>query len=846
MTPARPGVSKVDRRGSTAAAAAARATALHESAGPLATLAATADTTPPTAPAQLVAQAQSISTITAHWQPSTDPESGVASYVFAVGTTSTGTPTELANVRWWQVSYATNISVNLNLDPNLTYYVSVQARNGAGLTSPIVSSNGVRPVWTPLGQAGNVLTLQLATAGIDASGQPTSGWTAAQVATMRAFFERMYPILVQRYGPPADSYTVTAVRDLRYTRSNVFFPSLDEIHMADSFSPQLFTHELVHAFRNDRLLSSDQSWNFSSTLSPFEEAFAQSVSYEAMNDYVAAHPDDPIVPGTSLWGSSHDWNYDFQNVPALRGTDLWSDGGGTGLYWTRYEMGAAALRKIELESPDFAKRFNQEYYRRINADPTVVRPTRPLIVDIIATLVPQIEGLPAAQWVDAQHVLWAQNVYGKRIYHRVQDYPYLELYAFHDAYFLETMACGSEWVCWDGSQWVYHRLNGSPGDGRVLAADGSTVWSGPLAIEPALNPSDGNFSIGFSRKSLTTATTLAPWPGGDPDEYVMNLRTLGLYRFETTFRDPATQVPTTSSIHRVLGADIAANFPGVWGGVLGHATGTLTLKHEDFPDEAPIPVVNGAFGAARSWAGVANPRTGGRDSVPGRVFATFVDGQTGATYRAQRNVDSGSVNGNQMFLFDFTGPGTPADTTLPAVSLTAPSNGSTVSGTVSIAATASDDVGVARVEFLVDGTVAATDTTAPWSTAWNTDTVALGTRRLTARAFDAAGNSRTSGTRSVTVVDRTSPALTITSPANGATVPRSTTVTIAATATDTRGVTRVEFAVNGSTRCTDRTSPYSCNWPVPSSRGTRYTLRARAYDAAGNRTERTVTVTSSR
>ena len=170
---------------------------------------------------------------------------------------------------------------------------------------------------------------------------------------MTTFFNKIYPILTAIYGPPADSYTVTAVRDLRYTSSNIFIPSLDEIHMSDAFYPQLFTHELVHAFRNDRLLSSDANWNFDSTLSPFEESFAQAVSYDAMNAYVAAYPNDTLVPGTSLFGSSNDWDYDFQNVPELRGTDFWSEGGATGLYWTKYEMGAAAMRKIELESPGF-------------------------------------------------------------------------------------------------------------------------------------------------------------------------------------------------------------------------------------------------------------------------------------------------------------------------------------------------------------------------------------------------------------------------------------------------------------------------------------------------------------
>lgn len=843
---ARFAVSRVDGRvrpPSSRSMIAARAVAATESA-PRATLSAlaTTDTTPPTAPTALVAQAQSISTITAQWNPSQDPESGVTSYVFAVGTNSSGTPTALANVRWWQVTYSPNISVNLNLDPNLTYYVSVQASNGAGLVSPIVTSNAVHPVWTPLGQAGNVMQLRLATTGLDASGNPTAGWTPAQVDTMTSFFNRMYPILVAIYGPPADNYTVTAVRDLRYTGTNIFFPSLDEIHMSDGFYPQLFTHELVHAFRNDRILSSDASWNFDSTLSPFEESFAQGVSYDAMNAYVAAYPSDTIVAGTSLFGSSNDWDYDFQNVPELRGTDFWSEGGATGLYWTKYEMGAAAMRKIALESPSFYRRFNAEYYARINANPTVVRPTRALIVDIIQTVVPQIEGRPAADWVNSQNIFYAQNVYGKKIYHRIQDYPYTDLFAFQDLYFMETMPCGSEWACFDGTQWNYHRLNGASGSGRLLNAAGSTVWSGAMQIQPTQNPSDGYFGIGHARKSLTTATSLLPWPGGSENDYVMNLRTFGLYQFESTFIDPATQVSTTNSIYRVMGGEIANNFTGVWGGVLGHTTGTIYLNHEGYANEPGIPVTNGAFEATRTWAGVPDARTGGRDSVPGRVFATFVDGQTGLTYTAQRNIDYGSVNGNQMFLFDFTGSG--LDTAAPTVSISSPASGAQLSGTTTIGASASDNVGVTKVEFSVDGQLVATDTSAPYSTTWNAGSATLGTHTLTAKAYDQAGNTTSAAPVSVTVTDVTAPTVTITKPTNGSTVSRSTNVTIAATATDNRSVARVLFYVNNTLKCTDTTSAYSCAWAVPSARRVTYTLRVRAYDGSNNYAEKSVTVTS--
>ena len=48
-----------------------------------------------------------------------------------------------------------------------------------------------------------------------------------------------------------------------------------------------------------------------------------------------------------------------------------------------------------------------------------------------------------------------------------------------------------------------------------------------------------------------------------------------------------------------------------------------------------------------------------------------------------------------------TGP----DTTAPAVSLTAPADGATVGGTYAVTASATDDRGVARVDFAIDGAV---------------------------------------------------------------------------------------------------------------------------------------------
>ena len=63
---------------------------------------------------------------------------------------------------------------------------------------------------------------------------------------------------------------------------------------------------------------------------------------------------------------------------------------------------------------------------------------------------------------------------------------------------------------------------------------------------------------------------------------------------------------------------------------------------------------------------------------------------------------------------------------------------------VNVTADASDNVGVAGVQFFVDGVATgAEDTTAPYGLSWDTRTVANGAHTLTARARDAAGNIAT-------------------------------------------------------------------------------------------------------
>jgi thermitase len=181
-----------------------------------------------------------------------------------------------------------------------------------------------------------------------------------------------------------------------------------------------------------------------------------------------------------------------------------------------------------------------------------------------------------------------------------------------------------------------------------------------------------------------------------------------------------------------------------------------------------------------------------------------------------------------------------ADTQPPAVSIASPSAGATLSGQASVSVNASDNVGVTKVEFRVNGGLVATDTTSPYQFSWDTTTATNGSYNLTAVAYDAAGNSATSSSVSVNVsnivaTSTTPPVVTITNPTNGATIKSPTTVS--ASASDVLGTTGMSqwLYIDGKLVASSTgTSSVSYNFnPKKWANGT-HTVTATAKDSAGN------------
>ena len=193
------------------------------------------------------------------------------------------------------------------------------------------------------------------------------------------------------------------------------------------------------------------------------------------------------------------------------------------------------------------------------------------------------------------------------------------------------------------------------------------------------------------------------------------------------------------------------------------------------------------------------------------------------------------------FQVDHTAPSSPCvgDTTPPSVQLTAPApNASLAEGNVRVEASATDASGIARVEFLIDGTTpsSAFDTAAPYV---YLGPLAPGQHTLRARAYDICDNPNLSDVITITVVepdpcfsDVQAPGVVLLAPTQGSIFPVGGSVDVLADAQDPSGVERVAFFVDGHLVVRDHYEPFTMSqtFSIPGP----HTIRGRAFDQCGN------------
>lgn len=372
---------------------------------------------------------------------------------------------------------------------------------------------------------------------------------------------------------------------------------------------------------------------------------------------------------------------------------------------------------------------------------------------------------------------------------------------------ISTAPGGAYWYCW-----------GTSLSTPIVAGTAALI----LAKRPDFTPSQVDATL------KSTATDLGA-PG--PDVY------FGAGRVNAAAAlQQAAAAPTSPSDTTKPSVAIASPTGGTVSGIV-----TFSINASDNVGVTRVELrVNGALIAtdtAAPWQFGWNSASVANGSVSVTATAYDAAGNSAVSPAVTLNVSNATI--------------APADTTPPTIAIASPTGGN-VSGSVKVSVNASDNVGVTRVDFVVNNAVLASSNVAPYAFTWNTSAYANGAATLAARAYDAAGNIGTSANVVVNVAnstggtgvsDTTPPVVTISNPLPGSIV--SSTITVRASATDNSGSAGItmKLYIDGALVASVRGASLSYKWNPRKLASGAHTVTVTATDASGNTGSQAVQVT---
>ncbi|MFT5429744.1 MAG: fibronectin type 3 domain-containing protein, partial [Myxococcota bacterium] len=302
-------------------------------------------------------------------------------------------------------------------------------------------------------------------------------------------------------------------------------------------------------------------------------------------------------------------------------------------------------------------------------------------------------------------------------------------------------------------------------------------WSTPSTPNPLLESFDlRTATVPITDATWAAATSVTPAPPTLGSEGVVhNLTVTGLTGGQTHYfamrildADGAAGVLSNLASAAAGGDEVAPEAITDLAAVGGGSAGTVLLTWTAPSDTAGT--VTGYELRFASTAGTFDwdlatqlttsiPTPGASGTAESMVTAEIPTGDS--VHVAIRSTDGANVSATSNLAL--------ADLTPPSVAITSPLDGAEITKTILVTATTTDDVGVARVELLIDGSVNSTDTTPGDGVAFDLDTrtLSVGAHSLTATAYDDFGNTATSVAVSVTVAYAAPTKPIITSPFDG-------------------------------------------------------------------------------
>lgn len=279
---------------------------------------------------------------------------------------------------------------------------SLSRLQAMGLKSPRAEARFPRMMYRLQGTALALPALVTAQQSGQALGDPTNeltfqfqGFNSTDEAALRGYLTNAYPKMKQVYGPPAFSLTITIVQDstMQAVQGGIYDVSTHEIRippLSGNFPEDTFSLCLLvlHAFRSEVALYYDV----------WETGMAGAAATVVQTMPGVSPGYNPVDPGPF-----YAWSvYECENQPALGNSTFYPASGFTGMLYWRIALARSVWLKCWAENNSFFSAFNAAYYAAYS--PSLPGDV-PGLKDIVAQVLPQVEGMSWYDWFQRQYIL---------------------------------------------------------------------------------------------------------------------------------------------------------------------------------------------------------------------------------------------------------------------------------------------------------------------------------------------------------------------------------------------------------------------------------------------------------
>lgn len=221
-------------------------------------------------------------------------------------------------------------------------------------------------------------------------------------ALYREFLRRVFPLLYEHLGPPAETMSV----HIDYVGEGIqAFLSTNggrTLLTNASFIPRLIVHEFVHAWKGRYSIATDRHWQYELSLTGFEEGTAEGMAFEIVHEYVRSYPEDHATLQLLQLRPTQYWSSQTTSYDAVKGS-RWTGAGDfltpDGAPDNRYSIAATTVQMMVRENPNFMKEFMALYYETIRENPNW-RTNRDDLIEMWEAVVPELNGYPLGEYLD--------------------------------------------------------------------------------------------------------------------------------------------------------------------------------------------------------------------------------------------------------------------------------------------------------------------------------------------------------------------------------------------------------------------------------------------------------------